>query len=205
MTKGKLIVFEGISGTGKETQAKLLTDYLFEQGVSAHIVYHPSPDVKLLLSGWRKERHIDHMTEVYLLLADRYDRVRQRIEPALDRGEWVISLRNYISALVYQGKTERDRRFIREQFGRFDPPADFLFFFDIDPQRAYERVLERNEQTGESLGTYEALDTLKEMGERYRRIFAKIAHIAVRAGSSTQGVHGQIRQHVVVHDKNVNG
>ena len=112
MKRGKLIVFEGISGTGKETQAKLLRDYLSKQKITTQIVYHPTPEMKTILSTWRKLRKIDSIPQVYLLLADRADRVRKVILPALNRGDWVISLRSYLSALVYQGRSEKDRDWI---------------------------------------------------------------------------------------------
>ena len=46
MKKGKLIVFEGVSGTGKETQAKLLQKYLAAKKIISHIVFHPTPELK---------------------------------------------------------------------------------------------------------------------------------------------------------------
>src|SRR3989338_5832562 len=101
MKNGKLIVFEGISGTGKDTQAKLLHTYLANKRITSQIVFHPTPDLKEVLRVWRKNRSIDHITEIYLLLADRWDRERQVFKPALARGEWVISLRNSLSALDY--------------------------------------------------------------------------------------------------------
>ena len=125
--QGKLIVFEGISGTGKETQAKLLKKYLTSKGILSQIVYHPTPDLKEVLSLWRKKRAIDHSTEIYLLLADRSDRVRQAIKPALAKGEWVISLRNWMSALVYQATTAEERSWVTQEFARFEPKSDHLF------------------------------------------------------------------------------
>ena len=51
MKKGKLITLEGISGTGKETQAKLLQKFLGGRGIKAEIVYHPSPDLKKIFKS----------------------------------------------------------------------------------------------------------------------------------------------------------
>ncbi len=196
MNKGKLIVFEGISGTGKETQAKLLKDYLAKKSITARIVYHPSPEVKLLFSEWRKERHIDNITEIYLLLADRYDRVRQGIQPALALGEWVISLRNWMSALVYQAKSEDDHQWITQEFARFEPKPDVFFYFDLPPEKAMERITKRHETTGEALGKFETIEALQEKYQRYREVLAGFPHIAIDAGQTIEQIHKQIVSHV---------
>jgi len=54
MRHGKLIVFEGVSGTGKETQAKLLQKYLAAHHIRSQIVFHPSPRLKEILSEEEK-------------------------------------------------------------------------------------------------------------------------------------------------------
>ena len=189
MTKGKLIVFEGISGTGKETQAKLLGDFLSRKGIQSTIVYHPSPQLKEILSAWRKERSIDHIAEIYLLLADRQSRVRQLIVPALTRGEWVIILRSWVSALVYQGKTEKEKSWIAREFGAFEPIPDYLFYFDIDPDVAYKRAKDRHEKTGEPMGKFETLVLLNQMRNRYQQVLKTIPHKTIDASLSIESIH----------------
>lgn len=190
--KGKLIVFEGISGTGKETQAKLLQQHLEFQRISTRIIFHPSPELKLILSAWRKERQIDNITEVYLLLADRYDRVTRQIIPALDRGEWVISLRNYVSAMVYQGKTEVDRKWIKAEFNRFEPDPDFLFLFSMTPAEAMERIMKRYHDTGEALGKFETPTYLAEKSQKYLKVMKNIKHLEINAADSIDNIHQTI-------------
>ncbi len=197
MNKGKLIVFEGISGTGKETQAKLLQMFLRKHHITSQIVFHPSPQLKLILDDWRKKRNIDTLTEVYLLLADRYDCVRRLVVPALKRGEWVIGLRNYVSALVYQGKTEEERTWIAQEFKRFEPVADALFLFDIIPEDAMARVMRRHNETGESLGKFETPVYLKEKRERYLTVLQHIPYIRVDASRSIDEI-----QNTILHDVN---
>lgn len=189
---GKLIVFEGISGTGKETQAKLLEDHLANQGIKSHIVYHPSPELKEILSQWRKTRHIDHVSEAYFLLADRSDRVRQLINPALNRGEWVISLRNSLSALVYQAVTPEERAWIIQEFSRFEPKPDFLFFFDITPEAALTRIMKRHKKTGEPLGKFETPERLAQKRVAYQTVLKSMGHIRIDASLSIEDIHTQI-------------
>lgn len=192
MNPGKLIVFEGISGTGKETQAKLLRDFLHKKGIQSTIVYHPSPELKQLLGAWRKDRSIDHIAETYLLLADRQSRVRQMILPALAQGQWVMSLRSWVSAQVYQGKTEKDTVWIKQEFARFEPNPDYVFYFDIDPDMAFKRAKTRHEKTGEPMGTFETKELLHKMRNRYRHVLKFIPHTTIDASGSVAEVHQTI-------------
>ena len=191
-----MIVFEGVSGTGKETQAKLLQKFLKKKRITSHIIFHPSPELKVILSSWRKERRISPQTETYLLLADRSSRVEQIILPALAKGEWVISLRNWVSALAYQGKTISDRTWISREFARFEPEADRLFYFDIDPNEAMVRVMIRHKKTGEQLGHFETTKFLVEKRRNYIHVLKTISHITIDASQSIEKIHEQIVQRI---------
>lgn len=197
MKRGKFIVFEGISGTGKETQAKLLSRVLAKRGIKSRIVYHPTPELKSILASWRKQRKIDAVTEVYLLLADRYDRMRQVIMPALEAGEWVISLRCWVSALVYQGRTTQDRQWIAHEFSHFEPEPDYLFWFDITPDRAIARIQKRHRETGEKLGKFETIARLKKKRAAYRTVLSDMQHMRIDADKSIEEMHKQIIKYLL--------
>ncbi|MBI5620602.1 dTMP kinase [Candidatus Gottesmanbacteria bacterium] len=192
ITKGKLIVLEGISGTGKETQAKLLQKVLMTNGITSEIVFHPTPDLKDVLSKWRKTRSIDHVTEIYLLLADRSDRVRQTVKPALEKGEWVISLRNWMSALVYQATTEEERMWVTQEFSRFEPKPDLLFFFDLTPEDALARITKRHNETGEPLGKFETLEHLSQKHTAYQEVLKSMKHVHIDASMSIDAIQTQV-------------
>lgn len=196
MKRGRLIVFEGISGTGKETQAKLLQSYLTTRGIKSHIVYHPSPELKAILSEWRKTRHIDHVSEAYFLLADRYNRVIDVIKPAIVRGEWVISLRNWVSALVYQAKSKSDREYLTKEFGWFEPVPDVLFFFDISPDAAIKRIMMRHNEAGEPLGKFETRALLSQKRSAYKNVIKSMKHERIDASQKIEAMHKIIRGHI---------
>lgn len=196
MKKGKLIVFEGVSGTGKETQAKLLQEFLKKNAIVCRIVYHPSPELKDILSQWRRKRNIDYVSETYFLLADRYNRVKEEILPALTRGEWVISLRNWVSALAYQAKTEKERSYLKKEFAWFEPKPDFFFYFDISPSVASERVLARHKKTGEPMGKFETPSLLAQIREKYHSVLATIPHHVIDALQPIASIHKQITSYI---------
>lgn len=180
MKRGKLIVFEGVSGTGKETQAKLLQKYLATKKIISHIVFHPSPELK------SKLRSAKTLQEQRTLLAnDRRDRVDHVIVPALDRGEWVISLRNYISTYVYQGDGK--------EVEAVDVQPDVLFLFDIDPAISMKRIVSR----GEILGIYETPALLEEKRNKYKQVVKNITHVTIDAGKSIDEVHKNVLKYML--------
>ena len=179
MQRGKLIVFEGISGTGKETQAKLLKEYLVQKHIKTHIVFHPSTEIKPIL---RAQKTVNDQIKV--LAADRGSKVREVIRPAIRKGEWVISLRNYVSAYVYQGNGTVVKK--------VDMNPDYLFYFDITPMAAMERILSR----GEQLGKYETLKLLKTKRRKYKRVLKTIPHYEVDASQTIMQIHKEIRKYL---------
>jgi dTMP kinase len=188
MNKGKLIVFEGISGSGKDTQAELLIEKLYAKHIHASIVNHPTISLKPVMSAWKKGRSIDSISEILLLLSDRHERVIHAILPALSRGEWIISLRSTISAYVYQGITDDSIQLIRTLEHRIEPKHDMVFYFDITPQEALERISKRHIETGEPFGSYETIEHLTCCKKVFDHIFKIKKHIRINAAQSEQKV-----------------
>ena len=109
--RGSFISFEGIDGSGKSTQARLLAETLRAQGHAVTLTREPggSPGAeeirRLVLEGdpdrWSTE------TEILLFTAARRDHLEKTIRPALARGEIVITDRFADSTRIYQGITAR--------------------------------------------------------------------------------------------------
>lgn len=85
------IVFEGIDGAGKTTQAKLLSKYLKDD--EGHDVVLTSEPYKL--DKTRRHHYLDYF-------ADRKKHIDEVIKPALKAGKIVISDRYHLSTLAYQ-------------------------------------------------------------------------------------------------------
>lgn len=165
MSQGRFITFEGIDGSGKSTQARLLAAFLKATGADIVLTREPggSPgaeEIRRLLVEGAPERWSPE-TEILLFTAARRDHLEKTIEPALARGATVISDRFADSTRVYQGAARGDLRGLVDRLhdaviGR---EPDLTFVIDMDPAQALRRGLAR--QSGE--------DRFEEMGEGFQQ------------------------------------
>lgn len=165
MSQGRFITFEGIDGSGKSTQARLLAAFLKATGADIVLTREPggSPGAeeirRLLVEGspdrWSPE------TEILLFTAARRDHLEKTIEPALARGATVISDRFADSTRVYQGAARGELRGLVDRLhdAVIQREPDLTFVIDMDPAEALRRGLAR--QSGE--------DRFEEMGEGFQQ------------------------------------
>ena len=140
------ITFEGIDGSGKATQARLLADMLRGMGRKVVLTREPggSPGAEeiraLVLEGdperWSAE------TELLLFTAARRDHLERLIEPALAAGKVVISDRFADSTRVYQGTRAGDLRASVDALHRLmiKREPDLTFIIDMDPDTGHARA-----------------------------------------------------------------
>jgi dTMP kinase len=112
---GRLIVIEGMDGSGTTTQVGLLCDWLRGQGWTVAATREPTagPVGRFLRSALRRQLfdereqpvELDWAAMALLFAADRMDHLTRTILPALERGEIVVSDRYYLSSLLYQSLT----------------------------------------------------------------------------------------------------
>ncbi|MEM6595378.1 MAG: dTMP kinase [Pseudomonadota bacterium] len=143
------ITFEGIDGSGKSTQSRLLADHLEADGRQVVLTREPggSPGAedirKLLVEGatdrWSAE------TEILLFTAARRDHLEKRILPALQEGKIVISDRFADSTRIYQGATRGERRAMVDSLHAqmIGTEPDLTLIIDMDPDAALARGLAR--------------------------------------------------------------
>jgi len=106
MDKGIFITFEGIEGSGKTTQIKLLGERLKKQGLKVLTTYEPGDtDVgqKIRNILLEPEININPLCELILYFADRVQHVNEKIKPYLEAGFIVICDRFTDSTVAYQG------------------------------------------------------------------------------------------------------
>ena len=161
--RGLFISLEGIDGSGKSTQARLLADHLRASGREVVLTREPggSPGAEeiraLVLQGdpdrWSAE------TEILLFTAARRDHLERTIRPALAAGKVVICDRFADSTRMYQGLSRGD---LRETVDRLHAlmigiEPDLTLLIDMDPAQGLSRALsrqtaeERFEDFGEAL------------------------------------------------------
>lgn len=100
------ITFEGIDGSGKSTQIKLLKTYLSDRGIQSHIFREPggteiSESIRSLLLHDTEE--MDPVTELLLFSSARSQLIAEKVIPLLENNETVILDRFYDSTVAYQG------------------------------------------------------------------------------------------------------
>nr|WP_174826070.1 dTMP kinase [Ruegeria arenilitoris] len=140
------LTFEGIDGSGKSSQARMLADHLRDLGREVVLTREPggSPGAeeirRLVLEGdpdrWSAE------TELLLFTAARRDHLERTIEPALAAGKVVICDRFADSTRMYQGLSRGNLRGLVDQLhalmiGR---EPDLTLLIDMDPQTGLTRA-----------------------------------------------------------------
>ena len=100
--RGRLIALEGPEASGKSTQARLLADALGAVLTREPGATSTGERIRALLLD-RDTGRIDPRAEALLMAADRAQHVSEVVQPALSRGEWVVTDRFSASLLAYQG------------------------------------------------------------------------------------------------------
>lgn len=148
--RGKLIVIEGIDGTGKSTQATMLAESLRAEGHEVQQSHEPT-------SGpWGKKLRESASTgrltiedELHYFLKDRQQHVEELINPTIQRGGIVILDRYYFSSMAYQGARGIDPTEIRSKNEAFAPVPDILLILDLDVDTALQRIGVRDGEANE--------------------------------------------------------
>ncbi len=143
---GIFLTFEGIDGSGKSTQAKLLAEHLRSVGHDVVLTREPggSPGAeeirRLVLEGdperWSAE------TEILLFTAARRDHLERTIEPALADGKVVICDRFADSTRMYQGLSRGDLRGMVDELHNLviGREPDMTLLIDMDPDTGLSRA-----------------------------------------------------------------
>lgn len=141
---GKFITFEGIDGAGKSTHIAFVSEYIKARGVE--LVCSREPGGTPLGEQLRElvlhqKMHLE--TEALLVFASRREHIANVIEPALQRGAWVISDRFTDSTFAYQGGGRGMSLAKLEALEQWVHPAlqpDLTLLFDVPLEVARARL-----------------------------------------------------------------
>jgi dTMP kinase len=145
VTRGSLVVFEGLDGTGKSTQIPRLARRIAATGrevVSTREPYDCGPGRRIRELAQRAEAAAP-AEELALFVAQRRIHVREVIAPALARGAVVLSDRYFLSTVAYQGARGLDAaRLLAEAEAEF-PLPDLALLLVLPPEVGLARVASR--------------------------------------------------------------
>ncbi len=156
-TTGVFVCFEGGEGAGKSTQSRALAATLEAAGYDVLLTFEPGDtavgkEVRRIVldpaTGALSDR-----TEVLLYAADKAEHVDTVVQPALDRGEVVITDRYVDSTLAYQGAGRTLAADEVERVARWathDLRPHLTIVLDLDPEHGFGRFAERDRIEGES-------------------------------------------------------
>ena len=203
---GRYIVIEGNDGTGKSTQVELLAAHFQRQGLTVCVVEEPGSDepekstpVADELRRVIKNGDLVRSPEINVVLfsAARRELWREKIKPALKRGEVVLSARNYISTLVYQGRGEGfdeaeilrlTKLFTDEKYLHPDVMIVLSLSHDKRAKRIAMRGEPKNPDTFESRGQ----DFQEKITKGYLKIAKKYDIPVISADGTIEEIHDML-------------
>ena len=163
---GILIVFEGIDGSGKTTQAELLEEAFGRTDEKVIVSKEPTD------GPWgrkiRESAHISRLPpeeELEAFVNDRIEHIDQLIRPALDDGQIVILDRYYHSTIAYQGARGMDVESLIRKMDSIAIEPDVTFILDLDVDAALARINGRD-----TPNKFERATTLEKCRKIYKTL-----------------------------------
>jgi len=166
----RFIVLDGIDGSGKSRQARMLADWLRKKGKKVFFTHEPTRNTKL---GRYIEKRIrqgkDNKKELLRLYTeDRKEHLKNQILPALKKGETVICDRYYYSTLVYQLPES-----IWKSYARQFLKPDIAFICDVPAKIAMQRIeksIKGNERRYRKKAIWEKEKILSRLRKKYLKL-----------------------------------
>jgi dTMP kinase len=173
MKRNFFIAFEGLDGSGKTTQVKLLAETFKENGYAIYTTAEPTTSrIGLMIKDiFKHKMEADHRTIAALYAADRLEHLLNKsdgILKQLEEGYTVITDRYYFSSYAYHAVHMSMDWVIQANSlsaGLLRP--DLNIFIDTSPELSIQRV----SQGRSSIELYETIDNLKEVRDKYFEAF----------------------------------
>jgi dTMP kinase len=176
MQKNYFIALEGIDGSGKSTQVKLLSEKLKKEGFKIYTTFEPtdSPIGSVIKNIFRHRIEADHRTIAGLYVADRLDHLLNKtngILKKMEEGFTVVTDRYYFSSYAYQGTHMSMDWVIQANSLSADLlRPDLTIFIDVPPEVCMQRLSEGRDM----IQLYESLENLHNVRSKYLEAFDKL-------------------------------
>ena len=176
MKKNYFIAFEGIDGSGKSTQVRLLSEKLKKEGFKIYTTFEPtdSPIGSVIKNIFRHRIEADHRTIAGLYVADRLDHLLNKtngILKKMEEGYTVITDRYYFSSYAYQGThMSLDWVIQANSLSAELLRPDLSIFIDVPPEVSMQRLSEGRDM----IQLYESLENLANVRAKYFEAFDKL-------------------------------
>lgn len=179
---GTFITFEGIDGSGKSTQLRLLNNFLRTRGCNVLLTREPGGTklgLRLREALLDATEEVEPLTELLVFAADRAQHVRRVLIPALENGEVVISDRYADATVAYQGagrgfSPELISQIVQLATGGLKP--DLTLLFDVSINDATTRTTRRSNGKSAARGERDRLDIEDaEFHARVREAYLRLA------------------------------
>lgn len=148
--RGLFISVEGGEGVGKSTNIAFMQQILVSQGLEVMVTREPggtplAEEIREVLIKNREEKVVSE-TELLLMFAARAQHLYQKILPALEKGQWVISDRFTDATYAYQSGgrgVPAEKVSLLENFVQGDFRPDMTFLFDAPIEVGMSRAQKR--------------------------------------------------------------
>ncbi len=173
--RGLLIIFEGIDGTGKSTQVRLLSEALRGAGCEVVTTFEPTdgPFGKKIRALFSNRASLTREEELALFMDDRRWHVNELIVPALAAGKIVVSDRYYFSTAAYQGAAGLDPERIIADNEAFAPVPDCVLLLEAPVKLGRRRI---EESRLESPNDFEKEEGLQKVSAVFAAIKREYIH-----------------------------
>ena len=141
---GKLIVLEGIDGSGKSTYGMTLANELNNLNIKSIYTFEPTHAYfgsKLRESMLSQDLKPEE--ELSLFIADRKEHIQHMIKPAINDGHIIVLDRYMYSSIAYQGAKGIDKDYIYNLHKDFIIEPDLVFIFHLPIETALNRIMEK--------------------------------------------------------------
>lgn len=199
------IVIEGQDGTGKDTQTDLLVSYFESQGKKV-VRYSESgtnstdpfvTEIAKLNFGSKQE--IDNRTRTLLYIINRYEQWRKLAEPALKNGDIVITTRNWLSTLIYEGYGSGVSKSLITRLHKEIMPApyfkpDKIVILTLSEKEREARRIAQGERTTQEVFKSQNSTFQKKLNRSYLTVAKKFGIQTMSAAGTPEEVFERLKE-----------